>query len=62
MISEEEIELFDIYQEAKKADNISDLINMGMLDDTTLEKLLRNQSIDGETSLQIARIMEITEE
>lgn len=32
-----------------------------MIEDTTLEKLLRNQTITGESSLQIARIMKMDE-
>ena len=61
LFTDEEIEFLDIYQEAKTAENIVDLINMWMIEDTTLEKLLRNQTITGESSLQIARIMKMDE-
>lgn len=61
LIPDDEIELLDFYQEAKNAEDIIDLINMWLLDDSTLEKLIRHQKVDGESSLQIARIMKIDE-
>ena len=51
LISEDEIELLDIYRKAKSADDVKDLIGMWFLDDATLENLVRHQKVDGETSL-----------
>lgn len=61
LITDEEIEFLDIYQEAKNAENITDLIHMWLLDDTTLEKLVRHQKIDTETTLELSRMLKMDE-
>lgn len=61
LISEDEIELLDVYREAKKADNVKDLIRMWFLDDETLENLVRHQKVDGETSLELSRMLKVDE-
>jgi len=61
LIPDEEIELLDFYQEAKTAENIADLINMWLLDDTTLEKLVRHHKVDGEVVLELSHMLKMDE-
>jgi hypothetical protein len=50
----------NIYKESQSK-NISDLIEEWFLDDDVLELLIRNQKVEGNTSLDLARIMKIDE-
>lgn len=61
VMNKEDLEYRDIYQKASEANNINELIEWGFLDDDVLELLIRNQKLDGQTSLDLARIINVDE-